>query len=112
MAVLPLVNAVFLTFRENAYLAPVVKLQEERAQSVVRTGPYRYVRHPMYSSMFMFFPATALLLGSWWGLLFCPVLLGVLVWRTTLEDRMLKNEQAGYDEYARNVRYRLIPRLW
>jgi steroid 5-alpha reductase family enzyme len=48
VAVLPLVNAVFLTFRENAYLAPVVKLQEERAQSVVRTGPYRYVRHPMY----------------------------------------------------------------
>src|SRR5215203_610494 len=80
---------VFLTFRENAYLAPVVKLQEERAHSVVRTGPYRYVRHPMYSSMFMFFPATALLLGSWWGLLFCPVLLGLLVWRTTLEDRML-----------------------
>ena len=112
MAVLPVVDAVFLTFRENTYLAPVVKLQEERAQSVVRTGPYRYVKHPMYSSMFMFFPATALLLGSWWGLLFCPVLLGLLVWRTTLEDRMLKNELAGYDEYARNVRYRLIPRLW
>jgi protein-S-isoprenylcysteine O-methyltransferase Ste14 len=112
VAVLPVVDAVFLTFRENTYLAPVVKPQEERAQSVVRTGPYRYVRHPMYSSMFMFFPATALLLGSWWGLLFCPVLLGLLVWRTTLEDRMLKNELAGYDEYARNVRYRLIPRLW
>jgi protein-S-isoprenylcysteine O-methyltransferase Ste14 len=112
VAVLPVVDAVFLTFRENTYLAPVVKLQEERAQSEVRTGPYRYVRHPMYSSMFMFFPATALLLGSWWGLLFCPVLLGLLVWRTTLEDRMLKNELAGYDEYARNVRYRLIPRLW
>jgi protein-S-isoprenylcysteine O-methyltransferase Ste14 len=103
---------VFLTFRENAYLAPVVKLQEERDQSVVSTGPYRYVRHPMYSSMFMFFPATALLLGSWWGLLLCQVLLGVLVWRATLEDRMLRDELAGYDEYARNVRYRLIPRLW
>jgi protein-S-isoprenylcysteine O-methyltransferase Ste14 len=103
---------VFLTFRENAYLAPVVKLQEERGQSVVTTGPYRYVRHPMYSSMFVFFPGSALLLGSWWGLLLCPVLLGLLVWRTTLEDRMLKNELAGYDEYARNVRYRLIPRVW
>jgi protein-S-isoprenylcysteine O-methyltransferase Ste14 len=103
---------VFLTFRENAYLAPVVKLQEERGQSVVTTGPYRYVRHPMYSSMFVFFPGSALLLGSWWGLLLCPVLLGLLVWRTTLEDRMLKNELAGYDEYARKVRYRLIPRVW
>jgi protein-S-isoprenylcysteine O-methyltransferase Ste14 len=103
---------IFLTFRENAYLAPVVKLQEERGQRVVSTGPYRYVRHPMYASMFLFFPATALLLGSWWGLLLCPVILGLLVWRTTLEDRLLQNELAGYDEYARNVRYRLIPGVW
>jgi protein-S-isoprenylcysteine O-methyltransferase Ste14 len=59
----------FLTFRENAYLALVVKLQEQRGQSVVTTGPYRYVRHPMYSSGVLFLPAVALLLGSWWGLL-------------------------------------------
>jgi len=103
---------VFLTFRENAYLAPVVKLQEERSQSVVGTGPYWYVRHPMYSSIFLFFPATTLLLGSWWGLLLSLVLLGLLVWRTALEDRMLKNELAGYEEYAQSVRYRLIPRVW
>ena len=54
----------FLTFRENAYLALVVKVQEERGQSVVSTGPYRYVRHPMYASTFLFFPGSALLLGS------------------------------------------------
>src|ERR687897_84168 len=96
----------FLTFRENAYLALVVKLQEERGQSVVSTGPYRYVRHPMYSSMFLFFPAAALLLGTWWGLLLCAVVLGLLVWRIPLEERVLENELAGYDEYARNVRYR------
>jgi protein-S-isoprenylcysteine O-methyltransferase Ste14 len=100
----------FLTFRENAYLALVVKLQEERSQSVVSTGPYRYVRHPMYASMF--FPAGALLLGSWWGLLHCAVLLGLLVWRIPLEERMLENGLAGYDEYERNVRYRLIPHVW
>ena len=58
---------VSLTFRENAYLAPVVKLQEERGQTVVTTGPYRYVRHPMYTSMLLFFPGSALLLGSWGG---------------------------------------------
>jgi protein-S-isoprenylcysteine O-methyltransferase Ste14 len=103
---------VFLTFRENAYLAPVVKLQEERGQSVVTTGPYRYVRHPMYSSMFLFFPATTLLLGSWWGLGLCLILVGLLVWRTALEDQMLKNRLSGYNEYARSVRYRLIPRVW
>jgi protein-S-isoprenylcysteine O-methyltransferase Ste14 len=71
----------FLTSRENAYLALVAKLQDERGQSVVNTGPYRYVRHPTYASMFLFFPTAALLLGSWWGLLLCAVLLGLLVWR-------------------------------
>jgi protein-S-isoprenylcysteine O-methyltransferase Ste14 len=102
----------FLTFRENAYLALVVKLQEERGQRVVSTGPYRYVRHPMYASMFLFFPAAALLLGSWWGLLPCAVLLGLLVWRIPLEERVLENGLAGYDEYERNVRYRLVPHIW
>ena len=102
----------FLTFRENAYLALVVKVQEERGQSVVSTGPYRYIRHPMYASTFLFFPGSALLLGSWWGLLLCVALLGLLVWRIPLEERMLENGLAGYDEYARKVRYRLIPRVW
>lgn len=102
----------FLTFRENAYLALVVKVQQERGQSVVSTGPYRYVRHPMYASTLLFFPGSALLLGSWWGLMFCTVLLGLLVWRIPLEERMLENGLTGYDEYARRVRYRLIPRVW
>jgi protein-S-isoprenylcysteine O-methyltransferase Ste14 len=102
----------FLTFRENAYLAMVVKLQEERGQRVVSSGPYRYVRHPMYASMFVFFPATALLLGSWWGLLLCAVLLGLLVWRIPLEERMLENGLAGYGEYEGRVKYRLIPHVW
>src|SRR5829696_3787481 len=102
----------FLTFRENAYLAFVVKPQEERGHSVVSTGPYRYVRHPMYSSMFVFFPAAALLLGSWCGLMLCVVLLGLLVWRIPLEERMLENGLAGYEEYEQNVRYRLVPHIW
>jgi protein-S-isoprenylcysteine O-methyltransferase Ste14 len=102
----------FLTFRENAYLAVVVKLQEERSQTVVSTGPYRYVRHPMYAGMFLFLPSGALLVGSWWGLLLCLVLLGLLVWRIPREERILENGLAGYDEYERRVRYRLIPHVW
>ena len=103
---------VFLTFRENAYLALVVKVQEQRGQRVVTSGPYRYVRHPMYASMLLFLPGSALLLGSWWGLLLCLAILGLLVWRTTLEEQLLKEELAGYEEYARHVRYRLIPYVW
>jgi protein-S-isoprenylcysteine O-methyltransferase Ste14 len=102
----------FLTFRENAYLAVVVKLQEERGQRVVSSGPYRYVRHPMYAGMFLFLPSGALLVGSWWGLLLCLVLLGLLVWRIPREERILENGLAGYDEYERRVRYRLIPHVW
>jgi len=54
-------------FRENSFAAPVVKLQAERAQHVISTGPYAYVRHPMYSGMLMFFAGVPLCLGSWWG---------------------------------------------
>ena len=102
----------YLTFRENAYLYPVVKLQEERGQRVVTTGPYRHVRHPMYACALVFFAATALLLGSWLGLLFSLVLIALIVLRTALEDRMLRNGLAGYAEYARTVTYRLIPHVW
>jgi protein-S-isoprenylcysteine O-methyltransferase Ste14 len=102
----------YLVYRENAYLYPVVKLQEERGQSVVTTGLYRYVRHPMYASGLVLFPATALLLVSWLGLLLSPVLMALIILRTALEDRMLRDGLAGYAGYARIVRYRLVPRVW
>jgi protein-S-isoprenylcysteine O-methyltransferase Ste14 len=102
----------YLAFRENAYLYPVVKIQEEQGQSVVSSGPYRYVRHPMYSSSFVFFPATALLLGSWLGLLFSLVLIAMIIMRTALEDRTLKIGLDGYAKYAETVKYRLVPHLW
>ena len=102
----------YLTYRENPYLYSVVKLQEGQGQSVVTTGPYRYVRHPLYSSSLVFFPATALLLGSWLGLLFSLVLIALIILRTALEDRMLSSGLTGYAEYAQTVRYCLIPHVW
>ena len=102
----------YLVYRENAYLYPVVKLQEDRGQSVVTTGPYRYVRHPLYSFALVFFPATALLLGSWFGLLFSSILIALIVLRPVLEDRMLRRGLAGYATYTQTVRYRLVPRGW
>ena len=102
----------YLVYRENAYLYPVVKMQEEQGQSVVTTGPYRYVRHPMYASGLVLFPATALLLGSWLGLLLSPVLMALIILRTALEDRMLRDGLTGYAGYARIVRYRLVPHVW
>jgi protein-S-isoprenylcysteine O-methyltransferase Ste14 len=103
---------VHLTFRENTYAAPVVKIQTERGHRVVSTGPYAYVRHPMYAGMLLLFAGTPLLLGSWWGLAAAPVLAALLAARAVLEERTLANELPGYREYAARVRYRVIPRVW
>jgi protein-S-isoprenylcysteine O-methyltransferase Ste14 len=103
---------IYLTFRENAYLTPTVRIQEERGQTVVSTGPYRYVRHPMYSGCFLFFAGMALLLGSGLGLLLSPLLIGLFVGRAVLEEQMLREELPGYDAYMTKVSYRFIPRVW
>jgi protein-S-isoprenylcysteine O-methyltransferase Ste14 len=102
----------YLTFRENSYLSPAVRVQAERGQQVVSTGPYRYVRHPMYATAIIFVIGTSLLLGSWYGL-FCGVpLIGLIAWRAVLEERTLREELPGYNDYIARVRYRLIPHVW
>jgi len=101
-----------LTFKANSYAAPVVKIQKERGHRVVTTGPYAYVRHPMYSGTLLFSVGTALLFGSWWGLL-AVALFGVLIAvRAVLEEETLKAELEGYADYAAHVRHRLVPLLW
>jgi protein-S-isoprenylcysteine O-methyltransferase Ste14 len=97
---------------ENSYAAPVVKVQRERGHKVVSTGPYAYVRHPMYAGVIFFALGAPLLLGSWWGLLTSPLLILVLAVRAVMEERMLTAELDGYADYAARVPYRLVPRLW
>jgi protein-S-isoprenylcysteine O-methyltransferase Ste14 len=103
---------VFLTFRENTYAAPVVKIQRERGQTVVTTGPYAVVRHPMYAGGLLIFLGTPLQLGSWLGLVASLVLIPVLSVRIVMEERALRAELDGYADYAERVRWRLIPRIW
>ena len=97
---------------ENAYASRWARIQEDRRQKVVTTGPYSFVRHPMYLGVIVLVLSSSLALGSLWG--FVPgALIGLLyVIRTILEDRMLKEELDGYEEYAMRVRYRLIPGIW
>lgn len=102
----------YLTFRENAYLSPAVRVQTERGQTVVSTGPYRYVRHPMYAAFVLFTLGTALLLGSWYGVLGGLLLIGMVARRAVLEERVLREELEGYSAYMTRVRYRCIPYLW
>jgi protein-S-isoprenylcysteine O-methyltransferase Ste14 len=102
----------YLVFGENSYLLPVVRIQEDRGQHVVSSGPYRFVRHPLYASSLILLPSIALLLGSGWGLVWSVLLAALIVIRTDLEDATLAKELAGYADYATKVRYRLIPGVW
>jgi protein-S-isoprenylcysteine O-methyltransferase Ste14 len=113
-AVLILVGfvVVWLVFRENSFAAPVVRIQKERGQHVVSTGPYRIVRHPMYAGATLYLVGMPLLLGSWLGLLALPLLLGALAVRVRIEERALLDDLPGYRDYAKRVRYRILPGVW
>ena len=101
-----------LVFRENSYLSATVRIQEERGQTVITTGPYHYVRHPMYAGGLFMFLGTPLLLGSWYGFLLIFLFLPALLVRAVLEERTLLQELPGYDTYMTHVKYRLIPYIW
>jgi len=105
-------SLIFWTILTNAYLGRMVRIQEDRGHQVVTGGPYRYVRHPMYLGIILLFPGMALFLGSWWALVPAILIAVLMVVRTALEDRTLRAELAGYAEYARQVRYRLLPGVW
>jgi protein-S-isoprenylcysteine O-methyltransferase Ste14 len=103
---------VWLTFRENTFAAPVIKIQKERGQVVISTGPYRIVRHPMYAGGALYMIGMPLLLGSWLGLLVLPLMLGALTVRIFIEEAALRKGLPGYGDYAARVSYRLIPGVW
>ena len=103
---------VFLTFRENSYAAPVVKIQRERGHRVVSTGPYAYLRHPMYAGGLLMFVGMPLQLGSWLGLAALALLVPLLAVRIVMEERTLAAELDGYRDYVERVHWRLIPLIW
>jgi protein-S-isoprenylcysteine O-methyltransferase Ste14 len=112
LLILVAMYACYRTFRENSFAAPVVKIQKERGQTVVTTGPYAIVRHPMYAGAGLMFFGIPMLLGSAWGLALGPAWYLLLALRIPLEERVLRENLAGYDDYARRVRWRLLPGVW
>jgi protein-S-isoprenylcysteine O-methyltransferase Ste14 len=99
-------------FRENSFAAPVVKVQAARHQRVISSGPYSFVRHPMYSGVMLYFLGIPLLLGSWWGVAIAPVFAILFAIRARIEERALVEGLPDYADYAARVRYRLVPGLW
>lgn len=110
LLILAAVWIAWLTFIANPWASPVVKVQE--GQGVADTGPYRFVRHPMYAGAIAFFIGAPLMLGSWLGLAAAPLLIAAIGARAIGEERMLRAEAPGYEDYAARVRYRLVPRVW
>jgi len=99
-----------IVYRVNTFTSATIEIAEN--QSVVSTGPYAIVRHPMYASASLYLLGTPLALGSWWGLLVLVAMLPILIWRLIDEERFLARDLSGYADYRKQVRYRLVPYVW
>ena len=103
-------TCIMVVYRANTYTAATIQVAQD--QTVISTGPYAIVRHPMYASASLYVLGTPLALGSWWGLIAVAVFIPLLVWRLLDEERMLASDLQGYSEYQQRVRHRLVPYLW
>ena len=96
----------------NAFFSGYVRIQEERGHQVASGGPYRYVRHPGYLGGILFNLASPFMLGTLWALVPALLTVVVVVIRTNREDKTLQLELDGYDDYSRQVSFRLLPGVW
>ncbi len=97
---------------ENRFFSSVVRIQKERGHVVCETGPYRFIRHPGYAGNILPLIGIVLALDSLWTLIPAGVALMIALIRTALEDKTLQEELPGYHEYAKKVKYRLLPGVW
>ena len=97
-------------YRENSFTSATIEVMQH--QTVISTGPYAVVRHPMYASSLLYLLGTPLALGSYWGLVPIAVMIPVLIWRLLDEELLLSRNLPGYTDYQQRVRHRLVPFVW
>ena len=102
--------SIFFVFRENSFAAATIQSPDD--QRVISTGPYAWVRHPMYATALVMLFGMPIALGSWWGVLIVVALVPALIWRLLYEERFLARNLSGYVDYQGSVRYRLLPLIW
>jgi protein-S-isoprenylcysteine O-methyltransferase Ste14 len=105
-------SATVPVFRANSFAAPVVRVQSERQQRVIDSGPYALVRHPMYAAAMPYLIGIPLLLGSLYGLIGSALIAIAIARRAVGEEQLLKKDLTGYADYMAKVRYRLVPYVW
>ncbi len=103
---------VWWSMASNTFLSERVRIQDDRGHQVVSSGPYKYVRHPMYVGVILSVICVPIVLGSWWALIPGVIIAVLFVVRTVLEDRTLISKLPGYLTYCQEVQYRLIPGVW
>jgi protein-S-isoprenylcysteine O-methyltransferase Ste14 len=100
------------SMRQNRFFSGVVRIQKDHDHQVVDSGPYKLIRHPGYAGSLLFVVATPLILGSLWSIVPFTIACSMLLIRTALEDKTLREELPGYEKYTQKVRFRIIPRIW
>ena len=108
------VSSVLLNWamRVNPHFEPTVRIQKERDHKVITSGPYNFVRHPGYLAGIFFAISIPLLIGSLFAFIAVGVYVTLMMWRTWMEDKTLREELEGYSEYVSQVKYRLFPGIW
>ncbi len=96
----------------NRFLSPTVEVRAGQGHTVVKNGPYRIVRHPMYSGLLLVYLSIPLILGSWWALIPMGLVVPLLVYRTAREDATLRAKLPGYSEFTATTRFKLIAGVW
>jgi protein-S-isoprenylcysteine O-methyltransferase Ste14 len=103
----------FWAMRVNRFFSSIIRIQSDRGQHVIDSGPYALIRHPGYIGGILFMGASGIALGSWFAwvilIVFC---LPFLMYRVVTEDRVLQTELPGYRDYTARVRWRLVPGIW
>jgi len=100
------------SMKTNTFFSSAIRLQPDRHQQVISTGPYRWLRHPGYAFGSILFLSQALALGSWASAIPAVFMVLDLIYRTNLEERLLREGLPGYQEYSERVRYRWLPGVW
>jgi protein-S-isoprenylcysteine O-methyltransferase Ste14 len=100
----------FLVLKENPYASRIVEVEPE--QTVITSGPYARVRHPMYSGVLLLYIFSPLALGSYWAIIPTIFIIPVILARILSEEKILLRDLDGYEEYMQKTRYRLIPGIW